>query len=241
VPDDAGHGGGRRWLPQRDRELSGAGASLLAVGLVMAVLVVVVTFRLFDGEPRGSTLGATPSAAPSSTLVPPPPDPTTTTLAADGADRTVRFEFEQGPSGWTARGGLVGERHPGFESETALVLRPAPGPPPELGGTPAGARLAQAPAVLPSPRRGARVRVTAWVAAPRSGVRAILRLEEIIGGQTIGATSALLDLRDAAWHEFGVVHEVSEERSTIILLVGGTGLERSDGLHVDAVRVSSSR
>jgi hypothetical protein len=155
--------------------------------------------------------------------------------------QTVRFDFEQGLAGWRGFGVLLGETHPGFEGSTALGLRAAPGPPPDLGTTPQGARLALAPVVLASAKRGSRVQATAWVSAPTPGVRAILRLEETVRGQPVSATSALLDLRDAAWHEFAVVHEVSEEGSTILLAVGGTGLERSDGLHVDAVRATSNR
>jgi len=244
LQDDAGPSPRRRRLFQRDQELSGLGASLLAAGLVLVVLVVVVGIRLIHGiggDRTSNAASTTPPAAPSPAPpggLPQPGAVRTPTTADAGGGATVSFDFEHGLNGWQGRGVVLGEIRPGYASPTALELQPTPEAPPDLGSAPAGARLALAPPVIGSARQGTRVQATAWVAAPKPGARAVLRLEESVQGQTVAATSALLDLRDATWHEFAVVHEVSEEHSTILLLVGGLGLERSEGLRFDAVRVT---
>src|SRR4029453_9168456 len=102
LQDDAGPSPRRRRLFQRDQELSGLGASLLAAGLVLVVLVVVVGIRLIHGiggDRTSNAASTTPPAAPSPAPpggLPQPGAVRTPTTADAGGGATVSFDLEDG-------------------------------------------------------------------------------------------------------------------------------------------------
>jgi hypothetical protein len=135
--------------------------------------------------------------------------------------------FEDGLAlqGWKATGAQAQRVQPGWESDRAVLVRPAAG----AGGSVLGIQ-----ATLDRGRTGGAVSATAWVRAVKAGTSARIAVLERVGAKTVAGDVVTLPLYDTQWHIVQVKHALRGS-GTVSLAVGLAPGQDGASLLVDAV------